>query len=342
MLKKLRIKNFQKHGQKTIEFDERITTIVGPSDAGKSSIIRALSWVFLNNLAGDSFIKHGEEEAKVQVRIGEHKITRSKGKANTYHLDGKKLVSFGRNVPDLVDRVLNVGPTNFQGQYDGFFWFTLSGTDVSRNLNAIVNMEIMDRAVEVSQKEARRTKSRASVLKEELDDAKEEKKGLPDVGLLQEEFTAMEEAEKSLKSCVAAGGHLRYTLHELRAKSKQAAQRRQLIADYEVLRKHGVKWYKAYKRREALGVVVSKLANLETTVVNDVTNLDAEFNRLTDTANRYEQVQSEASRLGEILDQLIEQRNAQCQAKENVLEAQRLLPNRCPTCHAELPSTPTT
>jgi AAA15 family ATPase/GTPase len=41
-MKKLRIKNFQIHKDLEIEFGP-ITTIVGPSDIGKSAVLRALN-----------------------------------------------------------------------------------------------------------------------------------------------------------------------------------------------------------------------------------------------------------------------------------------------------------
>lgn len=47
---KLRIQNFQAHKDTTIEFD-RITTIVGPSDTGKSAVLRAFKWVEKNELS---------------------------------------------------------------------------------------------------------------------------------------------------------------------------------------------------------------------------------------------------------------------------------------------------
>lgn len=58
---KLRIQNFQAHKDTTIEFD-RITTIVGgPSDTGKSAVLRALKWVVKNEPKGTSFIRDGDK-----------------------------------------------------------------------------------------------------------------------------------------------------------------------------------------------------------------------------------------------------------------------------------------
>lgn len=57
---KLRIQNFQAHKDTTIEFD-CITTIVGPSDIGKSAVLRALKWVAKNEPKGTSFVRDGDK-----------------------------------------------------------------------------------------------------------------------------------------------------------------------------------------------------------------------------------------------------------------------------------------
>lgn len=57
---KLRIQNFQAHKDTTIEFD-RIATIVGPSDIGKSAVLRALKWVAKNEPKGISFVRDGDK-----------------------------------------------------------------------------------------------------------------------------------------------------------------------------------------------------------------------------------------------------------------------------------------
>jgi len=53
MIKKLILKNFQIHKKLVLEFDEKITVIKGSNDSGKSSIIRAIYWIFYNQPTGD-------------------------------------------------------------------------------------------------------------------------------------------------------------------------------------------------------------------------------------------------------------------------------------------------
>jgi exonuclease SbcC len=48
-IQKLKIKNFQSHHDTEIEFGPGINVITGTSDAGKTSILRAIMFVLYNN-----------------------------------------------------------------------------------------------------------------------------------------------------------------------------------------------------------------------------------------------------------------------------------------------------
>ena len=140
MIKKLRIKNFQKHKSIDIEFDDHITSIVGPSDSGKSALIRALKWVITNKPNGMEFIREGSKKCSVRIETDNHKITRSRGTENTYHLDKEVFHAFGNNVPKEIIDSLRMDEINFQGQHVSPCWLNESAGQVSRNLNQIVNL----------------------------------------------------------------------------------------------------------------------------------------------------------------------------------------------------------
>jgi exonuclease SbcC len=59
-IKKLSLRNFQSHRETDLEFSPGLNIIVGPSDQGKSAIIRALRWLFYNEPRGTGFIRVGE------------------------------------------------------------------------------------------------------------------------------------------------------------------------------------------------------------------------------------------------------------------------------------------
>ncbi len=146
MIERMEIEGFQVHKERlSISFDKHITTIVGRTDSGKSTIIRALRWVFLNQPSGDSFLSWDSKFARVLIVIDGHTIIRKKGSgANFYKLDGKKFKAFGTTVPEEIAAFLRIDEVNFQFQLDSPFWFMESPGQVSRELNRIVNLGVID------------------------------------------------------------------------------------------------------------------------------------------------------------------------------------------------------
>ncbi|AFV11666.1 SMC domain-containing protein [Thermacetogenium phaeum DSM 12270] len=67
MITKITIKNFQPHAHTEIEPAPGLTVLVGESDQGKSAVIRALRWLFLNQPRGAGFVRAGESNCRVVV-----------------------------------------------------------------------------------------------------------------------------------------------------------------------------------------------------------------------------------------------------------------------------------
>lgn len=110
MLRKLHIENFESHKDTTIEFENGFNVIVGESDGGKSSIIRAIAAVCYNMWDSDS-MRVGESQCKITLETDKGIVTLTKDikkKINSY--DAKKFESnedfhfeaIGTTVPDIV------------------------------------------------------------------------------------------------------------------------------------------------------------------------------------------------------------------------------------------------
>ena len=157
---KLFIKNFQKHKKYALRLGQ-ITTLVGRSDAGKTAIFRALIWLLTNKPRGTTFITHGETVCSVGLEVDGHKIVRTRGKnKNEYTLDGTPFVSFGEQVPHPIAELLNVQPVSIQRQHDGVFWLSLNPAELSRQMNAVVDLDIIDTATKNSKRHRNQAKSR--------------------------------------------------------------------------------------------------------------------------------------------------------------------------------------
>lgn len=207
----LELVNFQSHEKTLIEFAP-ITTIKGPTDAGKSAIIRALRWICLNDLAGDEFVKEGERKAQIILRFRHDKkvfeAVRTKAIAsvgtNTYELDGNEYKSFSTSVPADIAALFRVSEINFQSQHDSPFWFSETAGEVSRRLNSIVDLAVIDTTLAKITAMVRQAQSRKDLIKERLNEAEQEYERLKDQQPRIEQFRELkglyEEANKAKAS----------------------------------------------------------------------------------------------------------------------------------------------
>lgn len=145
MITRISIRGFQRHRKRVIDFDPRVTVIVGPTDAGKTSILEAIKWVALNETPRGEFIHWGETKARVTLTVDDHTVTRRRDSAgNHYALDEENFKAFGVNVPEPISNLLRITDDNFQGQMDSPFWIRSAGGQIAKDLNRIVDLGLID------------------------------------------------------------------------------------------------------------------------------------------------------------------------------------------------------
>lgn len=177
--------NFQAHKQLSLELDKGITTIVGDSDVGKSAVLRALRWTLLNDFAGEDFINEGASSAVALVGIRANKqnlaVERQRGDGNTYKIiagESVEFASFGQGVPEEIAKILRVSELNFQSQHDAPFWFDLNGGELSKALNSVVDLSLIDESLANISKEVYRSKERMNLKEEDLQNSQRQIKAL--------------------------------------------------------------------------------------------------------------------------------------------------------------------
>lgn len=213
MIDSLTLKDFQKHDKIQVDFDQ-VTTIVGPSDAGKTAILRALCWVIDNRPSGKSLMREGTSDVRARVEVDGHTITRVTTKSqNLYLLDQAELKAFGRNPPTDVTDILKVSPASIQRQMDGVFLLNMSGGDAARYLNEVSGISVLDRSVKQIASDVKTLTSEASGLDDDRRECQEAGRACErladDLTLLEglkvqaEELEALEAEIAALESVVA-------------------------------------------------------------------------------------------------------------------------------------------
>lgn len=166
MITNLKIKNFQSHKNTEISFDPGVNVILGSSDSGKSSVLRALLWVIRNRPTGDGVRnwdskKSDNVDVTIETSDG-HCITkqRSDGKA-VYILNGSKFEAFKQDVPSEIEAAFNISEINAQTQHEDYFLLKDSPGEVARKLNEFTGLDIIDRLFKFINSKALRSKQDA-------------------------------------------------------------------------------------------------------------------------------------------------------------------------------------
>ena len=205
MIKRLIIKNFQSHDNTTIDFSDGINTIIGSTDAGKTSMLRAIYWVCghyypIPVIASHWILKNEKLIGVISVSVvldSGHTITRKRGAAdvNSYDVDGVTYSAIGRVIPLAIKELLNMERSNFREAQDQHYLLSKTPGDIAKELNAVVNMESIDQVLFLVDAKKRKHKKDVGHLTEtvaQLTEEKEKYHGLQGATDLMEEVEMLQ------------------------------------------------------------------------------------------------------------------------------------------------------
>jgi DNA repair protein SbcC/Rad50 len=168
-LKRLTIENYQSHQKSIIEPAPagHLTVIVGPSDTGKTVIIRSTKWLSSNTPQGTDYIREGASFARVTEEFESgHTVIRERTKsANRYKIvapvnsginEPQVFEGFGNDVPLEVQEITGIRPVsigdltlnlNFADQLQGpFLGSSVSAPARAKVLGKLAGTEEIDHA----------------------------------------------------------------------------------------------------------------------------------------------------------------------------------------------------
>ena len=199
------IKGFQSHEDTHIKLKNGFNAIVGPSNSGKSAIIRNLKFVLFNELGDFNFITNGlDRYSSTIVFSNGKKVTRERhGNENKYILKapGKEpmeLASFGRGPVEEVINFHGIKPINIAGeqefisvqpQHDPAFFLKDTPAKKAALIGAIAKTDIVDIAISDMGLDISRKKT----------EVKEKKKALKEKKAFLEQFDSLPILENNLK-----------------------------------------------------------------------------------------------------------------------------------------------
>lgn len=336
MLKSITLRNFQRLKTAHVEFSDGVTTIHGPTDSGKSSLIRALQWLFLNEApdAAPKFFTWGSKFASVTGMIDDHKLVRRRkqGGRNSYILDGKRLDAVRTDVPEPVAHVTQVTPTNFQDQHSPAFWLSDTPGAVSRQLNQIINLEDIDTALSKAASLVRSTKTEADIFKQRSASSKKARDNLAWTEECEVELAALESLEDKIKESDKQIEDLSRLIHQIKTIDTELGQAKEVRHAIDGLRTTASIYVRLEHQANELESVLQRLEHVET---RSAELLEAGA-KLKQQAKDLEVLDSQCRELGRLVKSVQAEENEICEAESELKSLRRRLKSLgskvCPAC----------
>lgn len=176
MISSLTIQNFLSHETTEVELSPGVNIIVGPTDSGKSAIIKAIRWAAINRPMGDGMVSSwaGDASTAVELIVDGKSVIREKGKGiNGYYLNDQKFSAIKGDVPQEVSNLLNLSELNLQTQFDSHFLLSKSPGEVAQIFNKIAHLDKIDVALQNIQRGSREAQRKLDYDKDSLKDKEE-------------------------------------------------------------------------------------------------------------------------------------------------------------------------
>lgn len=209
MIQSIELKNFQSHKKTKIDFDPGVNIITGPSDSGKTAVLRAINLAINNRPSGNAIRSTWGGKTEVKIYTDDGAIVRSKDKAEEYvlHLDGGSIETepiifhaFGTNVPEEISKFLNMTDINFQSQLDAPFLLSDTPGAVATHFNKIARLDKIDTATANINKWVRELNADVTYKTKDLVKKQEELKQYEYLQKFEIDVEVLEEWENKIRS----------------------------------------------------------------------------------------------------------------------------------------------
>lgn len=189
---KVSIQGFQSHADTVLVLKPGVNAITGPSDNGKSAVLRALRWALWNEAPEGDWMRKGCTLAQVGIWFSDGAtILRERDKKRNKYVvslpgqEDKTLVDFGTDLPAEVLQAHGMRPVpfdprrpavlNYASQLEAPFFLTASAPERARILGRLAGVHYVDLAKSSANsdalaisKEIRKTEAQAAAVDDEL------------------------------------------------------------------------------------------------------------------------------------------------------------------------------
>lgn len=291
MFERLELINFQCHKKLILNLD-RITTFVGPSDSGKTAILRAIDWVCFNQGRTSLLTRRGADFVTVALFADGHRIIRST-KKNSYCIDDQVLSTIGRKIPPEITSFFRMTDDNVQRQHDYLYWFSANGAALVSNLNRVVDLSRLEDWMRTGIAKEKHSKDRIATLQEREEELNAEHQLLQPYRNVDTELVNLERDQAILEEAQSRFTALTDILCTLNAISVKAQRIKTYIADLSALTTAVENYTNTAYDLQAISTQLDSLrrANLKIQAYTDLLSNVPDDAHLRETAERLSGIQ---------------------------------------------------
>lgn len=197
------LKNFQAHANTSFQLKGGFACVVGPTNAGKSSVVRAIRWALYDNLRGSRYVRHGQQEARVCLKFDNSEVERIKGKStNSYRVNDTTFDNIGvTNLPEVgkatniplvrVDKDVEL-ELNVSVQLKSPFMVMETDSAKAKCLNVLTGGHVIDAGIRETNRRIRELEDRSKTTQTTIDNYKTQLAAFPDLQRLEQKIAELQ------------------------------------------------------------------------------------------------------------------------------------------------------
>jgi DNA repair exonuclease SbcCD ATPase subunit len=353
MIKSLKIDNFQSHADSFLEFHPGVNIIIGGSDSGKTAIIRALRYVTTNRPSGEEFRSHWGGDTRICIETGEgKKISRIKGNDNLYDIayagletKGQTFRAFGTDVPDEIQKALNLNEINLQMQLDRPFLLDSSSGEVAQHFNKIAHLDQINSGLQKVHSWIQGLKNEERAKEIQLKELELELEKFQHLEKFEIEVEVLEEQEKTLGSLQNKRTKLDQLIRSIQQIDQELEDKDQILqkeSDVNALIDQIQNRDSLSQKKQDLSKIIISIRLTDTDIqeLQHIIDLDGMVRELTKTVEAKEVLIERQSRLTLAIEEINKnsQRLVKMEEKLRNLEFRfkKEYPDVCPFCGSKL------
>lgn len=342
MIQSLELHNFQSHKHSKLEFADGVNVIIGGTDTGKTSIMRALRWLIRNRPSGDAFRSTWGGVTEVEIITNDDSIARWKEKTESgYGLDEQEFKAFGTEVPEEIVNALNINEINLQNQLDAPFLLSNSPGEVAQHFNRVAHLDQIDNGLRKIQQWIRTIEQNINSGEQQITQLEEELVGFAHLNMFEEDVEVLEGMQSQLTTKVHSKHKLAQLIDSLKEVTIKIAQESEIIkaegALNNILEWIGNRTTKQHER-ELLNHTIQKVKQITDDLQRqeNIIIVEKPVNQLLDLFDHRAEKEGNLKRLQRVINNINgaanKQGEAQVQLDSDIELFNDMFPDRCPLC----------